>query len=355
MPGLVNLHAHLELPPFYTRIHEKTFSEWILKVIKAKKKLHLSDYKRAAGKNIRTLIETGTTTVAEIDSHGVSPILLNKSGLRAVIFHEVIGMHPGSTIPDSILRKGSNRPFARVQHGISPHTPYTVSESMLLQAAALSRKENFRLCMHIAESKAEINLLKRKPGLEKLYRFANWDTAWAPTGSSSFAYLKRVGFLSSNLLAVHAVQVSDGDIEIIKNTRVSVAHCPRSNRELGVGKMPLKKFLAAGINVGLGTDSLASSPSLNMWEEMRYAYRMHRPDGISARDIFELATIGGARALGMKKEIGSLEPGKRADIIVVPLPSKNTGNLYSDLLRETKSCIMTMVNGKFLYFGGERA
>lgn len=113
--------------------------------------------------------------------------------------------------------------------------------------------------------------------------------------------------------------------------------------------MPLKKFLDAGITVGLGTDSLASSPSLNMWDEMRYAWQIHRRDGITARDIFNLATIGGANALGMDKEIGTIEPGKKADLIAVSVPKKNTGDIYSDLLRETKSCIMSMVNGKIIY------
>jgi 5-methylthioadenosine/S-adenosylhomocysteine deaminase len=117
--------------------------------------------------------------------------------------------------------------------------------------------------------------------------------------------------------------------------------------------MPLKKFLDAGITVGLGTDSLASVRTLNLWDEMRYAYRIHRRDGISAEDIFRVATIGGAKALGLNKDIGTIEPGKKADIIVVPLPKKNTGNLYNDLLRETKSCIMNMVNGKILYREGQ--
>ena len=204
--------------------------------------------------------------------------------------------------------------------------------------------------MHVAESKDELRLLQRKKsGLEKLYEFAHWDLSWAPKGSSSFEYLNRIGLLSPRLLAVHAVQVTDNDIKLIKKAKVSIAHCPRSNKALGVGKMPLKKFLDAGITVGLGTDSLASVPTLNMWDEMRYAYRIHRRDGISAEDIFRIATIGGAKALGLDKEIGTLEPGKKADIIAVPLPKKNTGDLYSDLLRETKSCIMTMVNGKILY------
>ncbi len=203
--------------------------------------------------------------------------------------------------------------------------------------------------MHVAESKDELRLLQRKrSGLEKLYRYAGCDTAWAPSANSSFEYLHKIGVLGPNLIAVHAVHVSDMDISIIKRSKTPIAHCPRSNRELGVGRMPLKKFLDAGVNVGLGTDSLASSTSLNLWDEMRYALSSHRKDGITAQDIFKLATVNGAKALGMEKEIGTLESGKKADIIAVPLPQKDTGELYSDLLRETKSCIMSMVNGKII-------
>lgn len=204
--------------------------------------------------------------------------------------------------------------------------------------------------MHVAESQDEIRLLQRKKnGLEKLYQAAGWDIAWAPEADSPFDYLHRLGLLSRNFLAVHAVQATDRDISLMKKSRTPVAHCPRSNKETGVGKMALKKFLDAGITIGLGTDSLASSPSLNLWDEMRYALRVHKNSGISAWDIFTMATIGGAKALGMEKEIGSLEPGKKADIIAVPLPEKNTGDIYSDLLRETKSCIMSMVNGKIIH------
>jgi cytosine/adenosine deaminase-related metal-dependent hydrolase len=204
--------------------------------------------------------------------------------------------------------------------------------------------------MHIAESKDETGLLQgKKTGLEKLYHLAGWDLSWAPCGHSSIEYLKRICFLFPNLLAVHAVHVTKKDIELLKKSKVSVAHCPRSNKETGVGKMPLKQFIDAGINVGLGTDSLASSPSLNMWDEMRYAYQVHRRNGVSAETIFRLATINGASALGLNKLIGTLAPGKKADMIAVPLPGNDTGNLYSDLLRDTKSCIMTMVNGAILH------
>lgn len=213
-----------------------------------------------------------------------------------------------------------------------------------------ARKKNLRICIHVAESKDEIRLLQRKKsGLEKLYHAVGWKTEWAPAADSPFDYLNELGLLGRNFLAVHAVQATERDIAILKKTRAPVAHCPRSNKELGVGRMPLKRFLNAGIAVGLGTDSLASSPSLSMWDEMRYALRVHRGDGVTAEDLLRLATIGGARALGLDEETGTIEPGKKADIIAVPIPARNTGDLYSDLLREMKSCIMTMVNGKIIY------
>jgi cytosine/adenosine deaminase-related metal-dependent hydrolase len=342
MPGLVNTHVHLELPSLLDSIRAQAFPDWVLNLIRAKKKLNEKDYAFAVSHNIHTLIRTGTTTCAEICTHATSPALLKNSGMRARIYDEIITM---GTKPLLSHRKDS----ALVKSGLSPHSPYTVSEPVL-RTLSSNRKKHLKLAMHIAESKDEILLLQRRnSGLEKLFRFANWDLTWAPKGSSSFEYLNRIGFLSPALLAVHAVQVTDDDIELIRRSGTSIAHCPRSNKELGVGRMPLKKFLNAGITVGLGTDSLASVPTLNMWDEMRYAYRIHRREGISAKDIFSLATIGGAKALGLDKEIGTLEPGKKADMIAVPLPKKNTGDIYSDLLRETKSCIMNMVNGKILY------
>ena len=204
--------------------------------------------------------------------------------------------------------------------------------------------------MHAAETKAEGRLLRREKGdLDRLYSAAGWRREWSPEAPSSIALLGRIGILGPSLLLVHAVDVSDKDIAMIKRSDTAVSHCPRSNHSLHVGTMPLKKMLDAGIPVGLGTDSLASVPTLNLWDEMRFAYNLHRKNGISPQDILYLATMGGAKALGMEKEIGSLESGKKADIIAVPLPRKNTGDIRSDLLRETESSIMTMVNGKILH------
>jgi cytosine/adenosine deaminase-related metal-dependent hydrolase len=344
MPGLINAHTHLELPSLLDHGRSQTFPDWILNLIQDTRSLRRQDFRSAAAENIGMLIQSGTTTVGEICTHGVSQALLRRNGLRAVVFNEIIGMGkfdvPLPSRSDSML----------IGVGLSPHSPYTVSEQALRAISVLSRKHKIRLAMHIAESVDEIRLLQRKKsGLERIYQFAKWDLDSAPKGLTSFEYLRRIGFLSSSLLAVHAVQVTDHDIAMIRKANVSIAHCPRSNKVIRVGRMPLKKILEAGIPVGLGTDSLASSPSLNMWDEMRFALQIHKQDGIKDEDVVRLATIGGARALGLDDDIGTLERGKKADLIAVPLPQKNTGNLYSDLLRETKSCIMTMVNGKMLH------
>jgi len=349
MPGLINVHTHLELPPLLDAVRARTFPDWVLNLIQVKRELDMKGYTIAARQNVRTLIQSGTTTVGEICTHGISPGVLKQSGLRATVYHEIISMDPSSPVfhlPSPVSRPSTNL----VRIGLSPHAPYTVSDTVLHQIKKLVLRKHLRLCMHVAESKDEIRLLQRKKSrFVKLYRAVGWDAAWAPSTDSPFEYLLTLGLLNDDFMAVHAVQATDKDINIIKRSRVSVAHCPRSNRETGVGKMPLKKFLDAGVVVGLGTDSLASSPSLNLWDEMRSAYRIHRSDGVTVTDIFTLATNGGAKALGLFDTIGSIEPGKRADIIAVPLPKKDSGDIYSDLLRETKSCIMSVVDGKILY------
>ena len=348
MPDLVNVHAHLELPALMDRIRSANYHKWVLNLLASKKHLKPADYAAAAKTNIEVIVATGTTTVADISTHGASPAILGLHGLRAIIYREFISMDHAPRMPRIPAGLGPRSPLVRF--GISPHSPHTVSEDALATVQREALRTGISICMHVAETKDELSLLRGKEsGLDDLYAAAGWDTAFAPRARSSFEYLRRTGILGPKFLAVHAVHVDDADIDIIKRSGAGIAHCPRSNHALGVGKMRLPRFLEAGIPVGLGTDSLASVRSLSLWDEMRYAYRVHRSSGITPGDIVRMATLGGAKALGMGREIGSIEPGKRADIIAVPLPKRDTGSLASDLLRETKSCIMTMVNGKIIY------
>lgn len=348
LPGLVNSHTHLELPPLLEQIRAPSFPEWVLNLIQAKKSLNRMDYEAAAEKNIKTLIETGTTTVGEICTHGVSPALLFKMGIRSVVFHEIIHMGPVARGHQAWLSK-SRRPGCILRDGLSPHTPYTVSADMLRRINQIARKKRLSISMHVSESIDEVRLMQgRKSGFEKLYELAGWDTGLAPRADSPIRYLSRLGLLNRRFLAVHAVMIDNHDISILKKAGVSIAHCPRSNRETHAGKMPLNGLMEAGINIGLGTDSLASSPSLSMWDEMRYCLKLHRRAGISPVKVLEMATISGARALGLEREAGSISVGKKADIIAVPLPGRSSGDLYEDLLRETGYCIMSMINGKIV-------
>ncbi len=358
MPGLINVHTHLELPPLLESIQARAFPDWVLNLIKAKRSLHDRDYYTTASKNVGAIIKSGTTCVGEICTQGASPGILKRSRMRARIFHEFIDMSqnvaPGvrGSVPGLLSRINHvlSRETACIRMGLSPHAPHTVSTAVLLHLGKVARMKNLPLCMHVAESRDELNLLQgRKSGFDKLYKAAGWDRSWSPSGASPFEYLYNLGLLGPSFLAVHAVHASDRDIKLIGKSGTPVAHCPRSNRETGVGRMPLHKFLAAGITVGLGTDSLASSPSLNLWDEMRYAFQSHKRDGIQARTVMELATRGGAKALGMADNVGSLTPGRKADIIAVSLPNRSSGDFHYDLLRETKSCIMSMVNGRIIY------
>ena len=347
MPGLVNVHTHLELPRLLDDIRGQNYTDWVLNLLKEKKRLTRSDYAAAAQRNIVSLIRSGTTTVAEISTQGVSPLVLGKSGLRAIIFHEIISMVQDRH--DLVLPRLQSA-SRLIRYGYSPHSPHTVSEIALRELHRITARRAIPLCMHVSETNDESRLLQhKKNSLDRLYAAAGWDVSRAPKARSSFEFLRSIGILSPAFLAVHAVHTDRTDIAIIKRSGAGIAHCPRSNHEIGIGTMHLDKFLQTRIPVGLGTDSLASSPTLNLWDEMRFAHKVHRRSGVTTRDIFHMATLGGAKALGMDQEIGSLEPGKKADIIAISLPRKNTGVLYSDLLRETNTCIMTMVNGHFLY------
>jgi len=361
MPGLINVHTHLELPPLLDVIRSKNLPDWVMGLIREKRKFSDQDYQTASKHNIQDLVKCGTTCVAEICTHGISPQIVKSVGLRALIFHEVISMGPDTgsgkiTVTSRLLSRlrrilNLHRMDTElIKTGLSPHAPYTISETALTEIKRLAKDKNIRMCMHVAESLDEIRLLQgKKSGFDELYKAAGWELSWAPVSDSPFEYLGRLRLLGPNFLAVHAVLATDRDIKLIKKTGASIAHCPRSNAQTKVGRLQLKKLLDEGIAVGLGTDSLASSPNLNLWDEMRYALRIHKRDGICARDMMEIATRGGARCLGMDKVIGTLEPGKKADLIAVPLPGRCSPNPYYDLLRETKTCIMSVVNGKIVH------
>jgi 5-methylthioadenosine/S-adenosylhomocysteine deaminase len=223
---------------------------------------------------------------------------------------------------------------------IAPHAPYTVSEEHLKAARAFSDRSGAPIVIHIAETKREVDdMVKAK-------------------GASPVAYLDRIGFLNERVIAAHVVWPQGNDIAILQKRGVGVVHNPQSNMKLAAGVAPIPKMLNDGVLLGLGTDGAASNNDLNMWEEMDTVAKLHKvftgdPKVISAQQAFEFATIRGAQALHLEKEIGSLEVGKRADLLVINRDTLNqipVYNIYSDLVYATKAADVetVIINGRIV-------
>ena len=218
-----------------------------------------------------------------------------------------------------------------VEWGVSPHATYTVSQALYGEVARFARRSGLRMATHVAESKTEVRLLASGSGpLVLFYKAVSLMTGrrWRLPGVRPVQYLAAAGALGPDLLAVHAVQLDGDDIATLAQSGTAVAHCPRSNLRLHCGAAPVAELRAAGITVGLGTDSLASNDSLDMLAEMRAALEVSRgrapQEGVPAllpSEVLQMATLDGARALGWDHLVGSLEPGRLADLIAVQLPA----------------------------------
>jgi len=223
---------------------------------------------------------------------------------------------------------------------IAPHAPYTVSEEHLKAARAFSDRTGAPIVTHISETKREV------------------DDSLKAKGASPVDYLERIGFLSDRVIAAHMVWPNPGEIQILKRLGVGVVHNPQSNMKLAAGVAPAPAMMTAGVRVGLGTDGAASNNDLSMWEEMDTAAKLHKvfsgdPKVMSAQEAFELATIRGAAALHLEKEIGSIEKGKRADLVIVDRDALNQiplYNVYSDLVYATKASdvVTVIINGRIV-------
>jgi 5-methylthioadenosine/S-adenosylhomocysteine deaminase len=223
---------------------------------------------------------------------------------------------------------------------IAPHAPYTVSEEHLKAVKTFSDRTGAPIVTHISETKREV------------------DDSLKAKGASPINYLARIGFLNERVIAAHVVWPQEGELTVLKRADVGVVHNPQSNMKLASGVAPVPKMIAEGLRVGLGTDGAASNNDLNMWEEMDTVAKLHKvfsgdPKIISAEEAFELATIRGAQALHLEKEIGSIEEGKRADLVIVECDSLNQiplYNVYSDLVYATKANDVetVIINGKIV-------
>ena len=317
VPGLVNTHTHLELTHLADKNAEREFARWIRALRALKDATTPDEFARAAERGVRDGWAAGVTCVADTGSTGAPLEALARLGGRGIYYQEVFGPDPAQcTASMEELRRALDRlsPLATspLSLGVSPHAPYTVSEPLYRAVADLARRERCPLAMHLAESRAETELVRDGSGpFADALRARGF--AVRAQHCSPVQYLLRLGVLqrATGWLCIHCVQVDERDVAILRDSGAGVAHCPRSNRAHGHGTAPLAAFRRAGLRVGLGTDSVVSVGDSSLLAEAAAA-------GLDGEDALRMLTIEGARALGLESEIGSLDVGKAGDLAVFP-------------------------------------
>ena len=319
MPGLVNAHCHLDytdmagqfLPP-------KVFSDWLKLITVAKADWGYSEYATSWLHGARMLVRTGTTSVADVEAvPELLPEVLQATPLRVFSFLEMIGIR-GQRQPRAIVEEAVARIEAlkgcRGGAGLSPHAPYSTVPELLRLSAETARRRKWRLTTHVAESALEFKMFTHGRGeMFGWLQRSGRDMSDCGLGSP-VRHLERCGALSERLLAAHMNYLAKGDAALLGKRKVHVVHCPRGHSYFQHQPFPLRRLARAGVNVCLGTDSLASvhkprrqSVELNLFEEMRALAR--NETSLSARKIVQMATINGARALGLGGQLGELAAG----------------------------------------------
>ena len=314
VPGFVNAHSHLEYAVYAGFGDGTPFAAWLATHIFRKQRLDLPAMEAIARLGAAECLASGVTTVGDASFSGAAATACAELGLRAIVYLEVFGAGADEIATRYETNRARVAPSLpeRVRLGISPHALYTASLELWQAADMLG----VPIATHAAESQAEVDWIRRREG-----PFAELGVAVEPV---SLAELDAHGLLSGRVAAAHCVKLDAAEIELLARRDVAVAHCPRSNAFLGCGIAPLAELRAAGLRVGLGTDSPASTPSFDLFAEMRAAIaaaraREERADAITATEALDLATLGGARVLGLDGEVGTLTAGKRADLAIVSL------------------------------------
>lgn len=336
IPGLVNGHTHIPMTLFRGIADDLDLNEWLTKYIfPAEGKNVTEEFVRTGTQlGLAEMIRGGTTTYC--DMYYFEDAIAEeteRAGVRALLGETVIDF----PVPDNKTWPEAMRYVERfvarwkghrlVTPAVAPHAPYTVSEAHLREVRAFSDRTGAAVVTHVAETRKEVEDVSRDHGARPV------------------EYLARIGFLSPRTVAAHTVHINEGEINLLKQHGVGSVHNPESNMKLASGVAPVPQMLRAGVLLGLGTDGAASNNDLSMWEAMDAAAKLHKlttgdPKVVTAEEALALATIGGARALHMESDIGSLEEGKRADIVVVDLDALHQTprySVYSHLVYATKA------------------
>ncbi len=321
LPGLVNAHTHLELSWMRDRIPPSdSMPAWAARLM-ALRREYGGDPPEPIAQAIRESRAAGTALVGDVTNTLAAHDLLAASRLGGAVFHEVLGFNSPSPqqVVDSAqaaLNRLSTNPGWR--RSIVPHAPFSVSPALF--EAIRDAADDLPVSVHLGESAEEVTFLLDGTGAwrELLGRIGVWNEQWRPPACGPVEYLERLGLVNDRLLAVHGTQLQSPELARLAAARATLVTCPRSNRWTGAGTPPIASFYESGVRVAVGTDSLASVEDLNVFSELA-AMRAIAPDVPAAR-LLESATIAGAQALGFAGDFGTIEPGKRAELIAVRVP-----------------------------------
>ena len=336
IPGLINGHTHVPMTLFRGLADDLDLQEWLTKYIfPAEAKNVTEEFVRAGARlGLAEMIRGGTTTYC--DMYYFEDAIADetaRAGMRGVLGETIIDFpvadnkthEEAMAYAERFIKKW--RGHALITPALAPHAPYTVSEEHLKAIRALSDRLGAPIVIHISETQREV------------------DDITKSKNAPPVAYLNRINFLNERVIAAHMVFPNEEEIALLKRLNVGIVHNPQSNMKLASGVAPVPRMLAGDLRLGLGTDGAASNNDLSMWEEMDTAAKLHKvftrdPKVVSAQEAFEMATIRGARALHLEREIGSLETGKRADLVIVDLNDLSQTplyNIYSNLIYATKA------------------
>jgi cytosine/adenosine deaminase-related metal-dependent hydrolase len=367
LPGFVNCHSHLEITGMRNMLDdvEHDFTSWLIKLTKLRAEMSPDEINEAAVIGAREGAAAGVTCFGDIGRMADAGVhALKTVGLRGIVFKET------EFSPDNATADGDFKTLIEkfeelraeetqlVKLGLSPHAPYTVGSRLFERLAQVSIMSGVPLSIHAAESSDEYELLTKGTGLlHEIHE--KFGVEWHSPHSTTIEYLERLGVLAARPLLAHCITVSDSDIERIAANGARIAHCPKSNAKFGHGYAPFEKFLDAEISVGIGSDSVASNNLCDMLEEARFAVLAARNrEGsmrfITPKEALHAITLGGAAALGMDDSIGSLEPGKAADLAIVSLDhaaQQPVGDIHSALVFSSsgRDVKMTMVAGNVVF------
>ena len=356
LPGLVNAHCHLDYTDMAGELTPpKTFIDWIGAITAAKSGWSYSDYARSWLRGAHQLLKTGTTTVADIECMpDLLPEVWDATPLRVFSFLEMTGIK-SKRAPKNILRESVETmdllKHPRHRAALSPHAPYSTLPELLRLTARTAQKRKWRVSIHVAESTQEFEMFAHATGEMHAWLKRNERDSSDCGLGSPVAHLARNKLLGENVLAIHVNCLARGDATLLAKNKTHVVHCPRSHDYFNHPKFERERLANAGVNLSLGTDSLATvrkigkqKPELDLFAEMRALADSDKK--LSPEEILNMVTVNGARALGLAKKIGELLPNASADLIAIPFSGK-PAKIYETVLVHSGNVNASMIEGRW--------